>query len=134
MMVISMAIADYNTSDVAQAIDLVKKIKEDRQLFIPSNERLIRVEREIDALKYRTPIVVGNAHARDGSNDTVWESEPCPPKTRIVSGTCVIWKAGPAPASLQNFGFERHSTGDLWSCAFTGPVKAARVDALCLPE
>jgi len=64
---------------------------------------------------------------RDGSNNTVWQSD-CPPKSKPISGTCIV-QSNPAPA-LQNIG--PNEGANRWECAWQGPVKQAAVRAVCV--
>ena len=62
---------------------------------------------------------------RYGSNDTVWDAS-CPEGTTVISGTCIS-NAGAIP--LQSVGPEPGK--NRWSCAWTQPMTAASVQALC---
>jgi hypothetical protein len=63
---------------------------------------------------------------RPNTNGSVWDAF-CPGGTTVISGTCVI-PAG-SGATLQMFWHD--SSSNKWSCAWSGPVADADVQAMC---
>jgi hypothetical protein len=63
---------------------------------------------------------------RANTNSTVWDAV-CPSGTIVISGTCVV-RAG-SSATLQMFWHDASS--NKWSCAWSGPVTEADVQAMC---
>jgi len=63
---------------------------------------------------------------RPNTNSTVWDAI-CPSGTIVISGTCVV-RAG-SDATLQMFWHD--SSSNKWSCAWSGPVPEADVQAMC---
>ena len=63
---------------------------------------------------------------RANTNSTVWDAY-CPSGTTVISGTCG-GKEGSA-ATLQMFWHD--SSTNKWSCAWSGPVTDADVQAMC---
>ena len=63
---------------------------------------------------------------RPNTNSTVWDAI-CPSGTTVISGTCA-GQAGTG-ATLQMFWHD--SSSNKWSCAWSGPVPEADVQAMC---
>jgi hypothetical protein len=66
------------------------------------------------------------AAPRANTNGTVWDAV-CPSGTTVISGTCVL--RGEKSAKLQMFWHD--SSSNRWSCAWSGPVTDADVQAMC---
>ena len=63
---------------------------------------------------------------RTNTNSTVWDAL-CSSGTTVISGTCV--SRAESSVTLQNFWHD--SSSNRWSCAWSGPVSDADVQAMC---
>jgi hypothetical protein len=78
----------------------------------------------------KDPQLAGKPGApRDGTNNTVWQSE-CPENSSPISGTCIVLQSAGAAPPLQNIG--PNPAMNRWECAWKGPVEKADVRAVCV--